>query len=389
MQVQNHALICGRRIDFFCHPSEPEWGYKKTQYDSFAVIYPRDYSETEKYPLDVVFHSAGHDLYSTLTCIMEEGSHDIYHTPNGMFSLILDCRANMNDWWWGGINALDENYDRRREGTELQPVENRCIATVEWVIDNFPVDCDRVYAVGNSMGGSGCLGIALRRGDIFAAIKANVPAGARHAVERCCLLGNAPEGFSIPDPPVVVDYSSQIDEWSVEHELLFKGMKARRYAYHAFWGLFGHGNNHAEIAKYNDLIHSIPAREMRKCDAYPVFTDASTDDIIPWLDRENAPDSGQVNGFFHWKVVSDTAEALEMKLWLLSPDEWQTRVTLPEKSVADILIRRMQNFKLSGGEEFNWSFGGQSGTSKADSTGHPSIERICVTQTPQILKITK
>ncbi len=389
MNVQNHSMINGRALYMFSHPSKTEWGYEKVQYDSFAIIFPKDYDETKKYPLDVIFHSAGHDLYSTIWCITEKGNHDIYHTPDDMFSLILDCRANKNDWWWGGCDISLETYDETKRGVELQPVENRCIATIEWVMDNYPVDRDRVYAVGNSMGGSGCIGVGLRHGNIFAAIKANVPAGVRHAADRCCLDTEAPEGFSIPEPPILIDYSSQIDSWANGHEVLFEGMKKKKYALHAFWGLYGHQNNNDLIAEHNDLVHNIPAREFRKCDAYPVFTDATTDDIIPWLDRENGADNGQVNGYFHWEVLADTADTLEMKLWLLSNDDWQTRVTLPTESVADILIRRIQNFKLDAGEEFKWTLGEQGGTAKADATGHPSMDRVRITQAPQILKLTK
>lgn len=390
MNVQNHAVVCGRRIDFFCHNTEPEWGYAEDQTDSFALIYPRNYDENVAYPLDVVFHSAGHDLFSTVRCTMTEGDHDIYHTPDDMFSLILDCRANeKNDWWWGGINVHDESWDRARAGISPQPVERRCIATVEHIIENYNIDTDRVYAVGNSMGGTGALGIALCRGDLFASIKVNVPAGTRHVAERCCLLGDIPDGFKIPDPPVVVDYSSQTDMWSIEHERLYEGMKGRRYAFHGFWGPFGHENNDSEMKKYNDLIHSIPARSLRKCDAYPVFTDATTDDVNPWADPDHAPECGQVNGFFHWEPLTDTEGELTMRLWLLRADEWETRVTLPTESEAAVLIRRVQNFKLDGGESFKWTFGDASGIGKADADGHPDIGRVKITQDAQILKITK
>lgn len=390
MNVQNHAVVCGRRIDFFCHGTEPEWGYADSRTDSFALIYPRNWDRDATYPLDVVFHSAGHDLFSTVRCTMTEGDHDIYHTPDDMFSLILDCRAHeADDWWWGGINVHDEAWDRARAGTEPQPVERRCIATIEWVIENYRIDTDRIYAVGNSMGGTGALGIALCRGDIFAAIKVNVPAGTRHAAERCCLLGEVPEGFSIPDPPVVVDYSSQTDMWSVEHERLYEGMRCRRYAFHGFWGPFGHENNNSIMEKHNDLIHSIPARSLRKCDAYPVFTDASTDDENPWESPDTAPESGQVNGFFHWETLTDTEDELTMRLWLLREGEWKTRVTLPAESEAALLIRRAQHFRLDGGESFTWTLGEQSGVGTADADGHPDLGRVKITQNEQLLTLRR
>ncbi len=392
MTVQNNGMFRDRKLEFFSTVSDPAWGYTKEQKDTFAVEYPKNYDENKKYPLYVVFHSAGHGIYSTIECLYNEGNHDIYHTPDDMFGIFLDCRTNAdndNDWWWGGTNILNENDDpARRKGR--QPVENRCIATIEWVMENYGIDRDRVYAVGNSMGGSGALGVALCRGDIFAAIKVNVPAGVRHAADRCCLDTHASEESLIPDPPVVVDYSAQNDVWSTGHEVLYKGMRDKRYALHGYWGAFGHENNHKTIAEHNDLVHAIPVLEMKKSEAYPVFTNADTDDRNPWEYPEDHAVAGQVNGFFRWENVSDTENEFAMKLWMLTAAEWETRVTLPEKAIVDLLVRRMQNFKLSPAEEFTWTLiadGGevQTGISHADSVGHPVIDRITLTQKAQTL----
>ncbi|MBE6708932.1 MAG: hypothetical protein E7578_06805 [Ruminococcaceae bacterium] len=396
MTVQNNGMFRDRELKFFSTVADPAWGYTTEQRDTFAVEYPKDYDETKSYPLYVVFHSAGHGIYSTIECLYNKGNHDIYHTPDDMFGLFLDCRTNSdndNDWWWGGTNPLDENSDPKRR-TEKQPVEHRCIATVEWVMDNYPIDANRVYAVGNSMGGSGALGVTLCRGDIFAAIKVNVPAGVRHVADRCCLDTDAPEGFILPDPPVVVDYSAQNDVWSTGHEILYKSMREKRYALHGYWGAFGHENNNGNIAIHNDLVHALPVFEIKKNEAYPVFTNAETDDKNPWEYKDSHAVSGQVNGFFRWENVSDTEEKLEMKLWLLTPDEWATRVTLPEKTVADLLVRRVQNFKLPPNEEFMWTLTSDDGeivqgTSRADSMGYPVIERIAVMQKPQTLEIRR
>lgn len=390
MNVQNNAFIRGRDVAFFHHASKAEWGYEKEQYDTFAVMYPKDYDETKKYPLYVVFHSAGHDIYSVLACIGQDGNHDIYHTPDDMFGLILDCRTNMNDWWWGGINILEPSKFNHCLGTDLQPVEKRCIATVEWMIENFPIDDERVYGVGNSMGGSGVLGIGLRHGNIFAAIKSNVPGGVRHALQRLALEGeNPPENVEIPDPPVAVDYASQLDVWANEHEKLFDGMRRHRYAIIGHWGEFGHENNDEKIAAFNDIVHAIPVFTVKKSDPYPVFTNATTDDIDPWTDKEKGAPNGQINGFFRWEPVCDNEDSLEIKLWLLRPEEWKTRLSLPEESVADLLIRRVKNFKLGSGEQFKWTFGEASGVSVADSKGRPSIDKLRVTNKPTVLKIAK
>ena len=108
MKPQNNGILTGRKLEIFHHSSESEWGYTVEQNDTFAVIYPKNYIEGKKYPLYAVFHSAGHDVYSALSCLWNNGNHDIYHVHEDMFGVFLDCKANQNDWWWGGINARGE-----------------------------------------------------------------------------------------------------------------------------------------------------------------------------------------------------------------------------------------------------------------------------------------
>ncbi len=73
---------------------------------------------------------------------------------------------------------------QKNSGGNPMPVEKRAMATIQTVIEKYGIDPNRVYLCGNSMGGSGTLGLGLRNGDVFAAIKANVPAGIEHVSNR-------------------------------------------------------------------------------------------------------------------------------------------------------------------------------------------------------------
>lgn len=388
---KTNGILTERKMELFHAPSLAEWGYTEEQTDTFAVLHPAEDCKAEKYPLYVVFHSAGHDVYSTIACTWQPGNHDIYHAPKGMYALYLDCRQHENrDWWWGGNSAL-EVLGEDRKGTAKQPVENRAIATIEWVMDNYPIDRNRVYAVGNSMGGSGALGIAMCRGDIFAAVKANVPAGVRHMADRCCLDTEAPEGFKIPDPPVLVDYSAQDDEWSTGHQVLYRGMREKKYALMGYWGKFGHANNHEYIRTVNDLVHSFDIFSVRLDEAYPVFTGASSDDILPWnedgtIAHENA---GQVNSFFRWDKVEETETTASVALRLLTNAEWESRVTFPATSTADVTLRRLQKCRFAPGAVVEWEFDGKNGTVTADENGLVTVPAVTVTAVPTVLKLKK
>ena len=179
--------------------------------------------------------------------------------------------------------------------------------TVRWAIKNYGIDQNRVYLCGISMGGSGTLGIGMRNGDVFAAIRASIPAGIEHVSHRMYFLAPAiPDNVTFPDPPIVIDESAQNDGWSNGHERFVKAMNDRKYALFFYWGPFGHADNHLLIEKVNDLTNSFDWLNVRKNEAYPVFTDATSNNKLPWPDDLKSAAAGQVNAFFRWKCLSDT-----------------------------------------------------------------------------------
>ena len=71
-----------------------------------------------------------------------------------------------------------------------------------------------------------------------------------------------------------------------------KAMNERKYALFMYWGPFGHANNHANIMKVNDLINSFDWLSVKKNEPYPVFTNASTNDPLPWPDQTHRQEGG-------------------------------------------------------------------------------------------------
>jgi pimeloyl-ACP methyl ester carboxylesterase len=376
---ESESVFTERKLETFKHGIRGEWGYAVPQRDTFLVLHPRE--SRAGAPLYVVLHSAGHDVHSCLACTTTVGNHDIYHSPPEFYALYLDCRANKGDWWWG-----IEKY----KGPEVGPTEKRVIDTVKWVIEHYQIDPNRVYLCGNSMGGSGTLGIGMRHGDLFAAIKANVPAGAEHVSSRMYFPPLAvPAGITLPDPPIAIDYSAQNDHWSKGHDTFLKAMNERKYAIYFYWGNFGHANNSANIMKVNDLINSFDWLSIRRNEAYPAFTNASNNDPLPWPDRLTEKKSGQVNAFFRWKLVRDTPDALEMSLFLIQPSELKTTFSIPSSATADVTLRRLQMLKVAPGETVRWAFRADKGEVKADAAGCITLPALNITADPATLSIGK
>jgi predicted esterase len=379
-EKQKESEFTGRKLDTFKHGAKKEWGYAQPQRDTFLVLHPKEVKP--KAPLYVVLHSAGHDVHSCLACTSKAGNHDIYHSPPDFFALYVDCRANQGvDWWWG-INKFP--------GPDVCPTEKRVIDTVKWVIKEYKLDENRVYLCGNSMGGSGTLGIGMPHGDVFAAIKANVPAEVKHVSSRMYFPPQElPANVNLPDPPIVVDYSAQNDGWSRGHDGFAKAMNDRKYALFMYWGPFGHANNHEAILKVNDLINSFDWLNVKKNESYPVFTNSSTNDPLPWPNQLSDKKSGQINAFFRWKNERDTAETFETTLLLVKPSELKTTFTIPTESNADVSLRRFQTFRAAPGETVRWSFGKSSGEVKADGRGLVTVPQLKITAEPTLLSIKK
>jgi len=378
------STITGRQLEVYHHGVKPEWGYKEPQQDTFIVVHPK--VERTNAPLYVVLHSAGEDVHAAVNCIKTVGNHDIYRSPDDFYALYLDCRANKDkgDWWWGAPKSLEENTDPK----VLNPVEKRMLDTVRWVMKKYGIDTNRVYLCGNSMGGSGTLGVGVNHGDLFAAIKANVPAGVIHVASRMCFPPKVrPADFKVSDPPIVIDYSAQNDNWSKNHELFIKAMNDRKYACFFYWGPFGHANNHEKIMAVNDLINSFDWLSIKKNEPYPVFSNASSNDPIPWPKDIKDTKSGQINAFFRWKNISDTERKLEISLFLVSATDLTTSFTIPKEAEADVSLRRIQNMKVQPNAEFAWTFGSANGNVKADAEGLITISGLTILTEPKTLVV--
>ncbi len=399
-KLEKTEMFTERQLEWFTHGSKPEWkAVNPKQKDTFAVMHPKtEVKPGESRPLYVVLHSAGHDVKSCLECTKTVGNHDIYRAPDNFYALYVDCRANRADWWWGGLNAYEmpNAENAPKAGFALSPGEKRVMDTVAWTIQKYGIDANRVYLCGNSMGGSGTLGIGLRHGDVFAAIKANVPAGVIHAATRMGFMDEEGETIpwekvpfaQLPEPPVCIDYSAPNDSWSHKHEILFDGMKRCRYALVAYWGNFGHANNTKKICTVNDLIDTLAWTEIRKNAAYPVFTNATCDSAIPWSKQEKATEPGQVNAFFRWENGTDSAEAFQMTLWLTTDEELGSKIfTAPKETVTDVSVRRLQNFRVAPNQKVKWTYGAQSGTVTADKNGLVTITGLKMTQEKVVLKL--
>jgi poly(3-hydroxybutyrate) depolymerase len=158
------------------------------------------------------------------------------NVPDGLYGLYLNSR---NAEWWGWSQAR-QNISKHVNAPA--PAELRVLDTIEWVVSHYKIDRNRIYLAGVSMGGNGTPAIGMSHDNVFAAIRATVPAGTGYAsylrggfapspdfnasqAERSAWLLRA-SGTGLPDPPVIVDFSSPLDGWSVTQPALVQAAEA-------------------------------------------------------------------------------------------------------------------------------------------------------------------
>lgn len=399
-KVVSESQMAGRKVVNYEHEMIKEWGYDAgAPKRPFIVVEPAKPSDAP--PMLVYLHSAGNEFQPSIPTNLPGFGPDF-------LTLALHSVGGQQDGWHGWHKIAK---DPKKFVRTYAPVEHRLLATIEWVARKYKVDRNRIYLWGISMGGSGTLGLGLARGDIIASIYVVVPAGVEHGWHRmgfperkalakrpatgATLEVTRPDdylarvaGVGLPDPPPLVNFSSQTDGWALNQENLIQTMHDGRHLMVFCWAPIGHTANWNLT---NPAVVKYPWLSIRKDQAYPAFTDASTDQKYPGLQSKEADQAGQINAYFRWKNQADEPMRFQMELSLMDAKEVSTSAkpfAVPEKSVVDVTPRRLQKFKVQAGKSCAWRLTEadkviQSGTIRPDPVGLLTIPRLTITAAPR------
>ncbi len=424
--------VAGRRaVAWYRHAADSAWGGATNEIDRFSVAKPVD-GDAAGRPLLVVLHwrgagwpGKGVDMQTELA---DEKDH-VFSAPDDFYILTLDNIRNYHvlfnrthdQYWWGATphykGPTKEDVPRLLKGETV--CEKRVLDSIEWTIRRYKINRNRVYLCGNSMGGQATYAIGLSHGEIFAAINANVPATVWFAAARLGFVNERGEDVrnwevsQFAEPPICVEWSGVDDMWSREREVIIRNLIKRKWHHLVLWGDFGHCGSVKTARERNDLIERFDWLAVRRNEAYPAFTQASSDDKLPWPFKtwrpkrawfsgwkddivsaemeiaEGAPPSGQINAFFRWRNIRDDADGFEMELRLASAEELQTKqFTPPEAVLTDVTIRRIQTPALAAARTVRWTFGTQSGVATRDEHGALTISNLGILRTPQRLQLS-
>jgi len=420
----------GRRsVTWYAHDADPAWGGRAYR-DRFSVADPVSGGRRGA-PLLVVLHwrgagwpGKGVDLQTSAV----DEKNRVYSAPDDFYVLTLDDMRDYNvllgrthdEYWWGATPSyagpVAADVPRIMKGETS--CEKRVLDTVEWTVRALGVDRNRVYLCGSSMGGQAAEAIGLAHGEVFAAVNANVPATCWFAAARLGFVkadGTDDEDWSaarFAEPPPLVDWSGVDDVWSRGREVVYRNVAKRKWAMIGLWGDYGHCDDVLAAREKNDLVEKFDWLSVRRDEAYPAFTGADSDDVLPWPFSvwkpetawfggwrgdvvsaemevaERAKACGQVNGFFRWRVLSDGDEGLSMELWIASAEELATRhFTPPEWTDVDVTMRRIQSPRLRAAASVQWIFGTMFGIAVRDSRGDLTIRRLRIGRDRAVLSL--
>jgi hypothetical protein len=441
-------LFYGRKVTSYEYVMPKQWGYEDAApIGKFTVTEPAKANDHP--PMLVYLHGSGGHTRP----IVEEAAEFPGFGPE-FLTLGLDC-TDRREGWYGYHWAAK---DLQKYANQYAPPENRYLAEIQWVARKYHVDRERIYLGGLSMGGTGSLGLGMARGDIFAAMFVTVPAGTEHVFLRMGFtertqIPNHPTGPTLqithppdylarisgagkPDAPPVVNFSSQMDGAATNQENLLQACHDGRHLMVFTWAPWGHKCDYARI---NPAVLAYPWLSIRRDEAYPVFTDATSDQHYPGLYSKDDDQEGQINAYFRWKNVRDEPAQFRMDLWLVTDksiaailpggssaarreklskaldemDKWidATRaalqkgrlgdpppelpplpVLIPESSTVDITPRRLQKFKVDPAGRYSWRLVEgekviQSGVANPDEVGLLTIPRVTITASVRTLLI--
>lgn len=299
----------------------------------------------------------------------------------------------------------------------------RVLYTLDWTLATFPVDHDRVYARGGSMGGTFALQFALHDPDRVAAAAATVPkvdmANFVDSVLPPLLFAPmwgdpattdlpTPEGIGIYERMRMTYFAAQHPERSQVPLMTFSGrndvtvgwaekipfytaMRTSRRGGMLFWDTRAHGG----VGEWDPMEDLGYLRRYRRSVSYPALTNGSLDDDPGNGISTNGAAVGQIGGFVEWDPApADFTDRWEVRLSLRNLKLTTGTRAAPESATVDVTPRRLQRFIVTPLTTYGWSVKRladgavvASGTVNANPLGLVTVPAVKVYRTGTWLRI--
>lgn len=343
-------------------------------------------------------------------------------------SILLSSNQFPYDWWTGyheNLSAFKADgiplampREEFENGVVRPYTTNRLISFLDWMETDSPwaIDRARVFTAGTSMGGSGCLMMAIRYPGLVAWSRSWVgvhnPGKSAHFKGSYAKVYGEPEyNVLFEDGTPVWDYYNDI--WYLRNHVAtgigFLSFSNNRDDVHKGWEqavdfinalqetrqphLFrwgGDGNDQRAVLPGNNSQRHMMV-DARVDQSLPAFTRCDLDDNYGNGDPADGDTIGQVNQYLYWETdhVVDTPASWEMTVLLMD-------AAPQEECRVDITPRRLRNFVVQPFETVNFRNTDalsdqelESGMVTADQYGLVTIEQTTVGKTGNRIVITR
>jgi predicted peptidase len=132
----------------------------------FRLLYPLNYSTTKNYPLVLFLHGSGaqgRDNLAQLIDVPEEFIDSAHRIKYSSFVLVPQCAKKDT---WVNFPAFPKSLQPTDSPT---PSARLTLALVNTLSESLPVDNNKIYLTGPSMGGEGTFDFLTRKPSLFAA----------------------------------------------------------------------------------------------------------------------------------------------------------------------------------------------------------------------------
>ncbi|HHK42169.1 MAG TPA: phospholipase [Planctomycetaceae bacterium] len=124
----------------------------------YWLMSPAEVQSGQKYPLVLALHGRG----GTTTAATVLGSEKYRR----QFPCFVIAPVSTRQGVWARARKTIGSGNRKKAGKEMLPA---AIEALESLLEKYPIDRDRIYVTGQSMGGFGTFGALVQRPDLFAA----------------------------------------------------------------------------------------------------------------------------------------------------------------------------------------------------------------------------
>ncbi len=382
-----------RTIRTYLHWATPEMSGTDGHPFKFLVQVDNGGDPKAKLPMSVILHGWGGGYGPTGW----SGKPGIWLMPD---DFTRGLAYDIYDWWYG----YSDHFADLPHSTIRNFTERRLLFTIDWVMKRYPVDENRVYLRGSSMGGTGAISFGMRHPELFAAIDTNVPmvnpgmdgiGPIQQGLEKN--WGTRAQGIKTNEGIPVWERQNMVRFMAEHHGDLpflktisgrgdaiilwpqippfYQALQGNRHGFAAFWGPEGHVYTHdPELVPPEFLRFDI--ERFRKNESYPAISRLSANANPGHGDPKEGDPIGFLNAGFDWSDIVDT------------PTRWEITLTPVDPSVKtatlDLTPRRLQKLVVKAGSTYrfrNTDTTGkllQEGTIRPDRWGLLTIEGLQV-----------